>query len=110
MNGVDILEPIQPRAKGMDIIELNKKYGDKISFQGNVDTQVTLPYGSKEDVKKEVLDLIKNVAPGGGLIIAPSQDIQSDTPIENVITMYDTVTKYGNYNRLGKIVVEGSEI
>ena len=101
--GVDILEPIQPKAKGMDIIELNKKYGDKITFQGNVDTQETLPYGSKEDVKKEVIDLITNVAPGGGLIIASSQDILEDTPIENVITLYDTVIKYGNYNQLGKI-------
>ena len=97
MNGVDILEPIQPRAKGMDIIELNKKYGDKISFQGNVDTQVTLPYGSKEDVKKEVLDLIKNVAPGGGLIIAPSHEIQEDVPVNNIITLYDIAIRYGKY-------------
>ena len=95
--GVDILEPIQPKAKGMDIIELNKKYGDKISFHGNIDTQITMPRGTKKDVEKEVLDIITNVAPGGGLIICTSHEIQGDVPVDNIITLYDTAIKYGKY-------------
>lgn len=102
--GIDILDPIQTKAKGMDIISFKKKYGDKITFHGGVDTQFTLPFGSVEDVKNEVLKLIENVSSGGGFIISSSQSIQNDVPLENIKTLYYTGYKYGHYNSIGKSI------
>jgi uroporphyrinogen decarboxylase len=92
--GVDILNPIQVRASGMDPGYLKNTYGNKICFHGGVDTQFTLPYGSEEDVRKEVRDRIRIMGENGGYILAPSQDFLSDIPVCNIIAMYDEGRKY----------------
>jgi uroporphyrinogen decarboxylase len=92
--GVDILNPIQVRASGMDPGYLKNTYGKKICFHGGIDTQFTLPYGSEEDVRKEVRDRIRIMGENGGYILAPSQDFLSDIPVRNIIAMYDEGRKY----------------
>lgn len=95
--GIDVLNPIQPLATGMDLGALKKEYGKDIAFFGGVDVQGVLPNGSVEDVKNEVKLRISQAAAGGGYILAPAHNIQPDTPVENVFAMYEAVVEYGTY-------------
>lgn len=97
--GVDILNPIQVSAKGMGDTKLLKEiFGEKIVFWGGgCDTQKILPFGTKEDVEKEVVRRINDLKPGGGFVFAPVHNIQPEVPIENVITLYETALNYGQY-------------
>jgi uroporphyrinogen decarboxylase len=94
--GVDILNPVQPLADGMDSAGLKKKYGDRLCFHGGIDLQRALP-GSKADTIAEVERRINAFAPGGGYILAPANHIQKDTPPENVLALYKHARKYGKY-------------
>jgi len=91
--GVDILNPLQPRAEGMDLQWIKTTYGKQLSFHGSMDIQQTLPFGTQEEVRAEVMERIKILGAGGGFILAPAHSIQPDTPIENIIAMYDTARK-----------------
>jgi uroporphyrinogen decarboxylase len=88
--GIDILNPIQWRSKNMDRRELKKDFGDQVVLHGAMDNQLTLPFGSVEDVRNEVLDNFRILGSGGGYILAPCHNIQPITPIENILTMYET--------------------
>lgn len=87
--GVDILDPVQVAATGMEPEGLKRDFGDRISFHGGVDTQTTLPFGGPEDVSREVSHRVATLGAGGGYIIAPSHNIQPDTSVENILAMYD---------------------
>ena len=87
--GIDILNPIQWRCPGMNREELKRDFGDKVIFHGGVDNQYTLPFGSVEEVKKEVADNLQILGKGGGYILAPCHNIQSITPVENIIALYE---------------------
>jgi uroporphyrinogen decarboxylase len=98
--GVEILNPVQPLAAGMDSAELKKRYGRRLSFHGGIDLQKALP-GSPDDVRREVETRIGAFGPGGGYILAPANHIQQDTPAENVVLLYRYAAEYGRYP-LGK--------
>jgi uroporphyrinogen decarboxylase len=87
--GVDILDPIQVAAQGMDPAALKREFGDKLAFHGGICTQQTLPFGTPDDVRRSVLDRVATLGAGGGYILASSHDISADTPPENVTAMYD---------------------
>jgi uroporphyrinogen decarboxylase len=87
--GIDILNPIQWRAAGMEREILKQKYGEKIIFHGAVDNQYTLPFGTVDEVRQEVRDNLHVLGRGGGYILAPCHNIQPITPIENILAMYD---------------------
>ena len=96
--GFDILNPVQCSAADMGAVELKKKFGDRITFWGGgVDTQHTLPFGTAEDVRREVRKRIKVFGPGGGFVFNAVHNIQPLVPVENVLTMYETARKYGRY-------------
>ena len=95
--GLDALDPIQVSAKGMDTAELNEEFGDRLVFHGGIDTQHVLPFGTPEDVRQEVRQRIKDLAPGGGYIVAPIHNVQGDVPPENLIAMRDAVWELGTY-------------
>ena len=92
--GVDILDPIQVSAEGMEIEKLKDRFGDKIIFHGAIDTQQALPYGTVEDVRQHCIDTITILSAGGGYIFAPSQILQQDIPVENVDMMYKTAKQF----------------
>lgn len=87
--GVDILDPVQVSAKGMDIETLAMKYKDKICFHGGIDTQKLLPYGTPDEVKKQVRKIIC-LFEGTRIFVCPSQNFLPDIPIENLLAMYQT--------------------
>jgi len=97
-NGVDILNPVQVSAKNMDTRRLKKEYGDRLTFWGGgCDTQRILPYGTREEIEREVKMRISHLGPGGGFVFAQVHNITPDIPPENIITMYEAVKKYGRY-------------
>jgi uroporphyrinogen decarboxylase len=93
--GIDVLNPIQWRAKGMEREGLKRDFGDKIVFHGAVDNQHTLPFGTVDEVRQEVLDNLRILGEGGGYILAPCHNIQSIGPAENIVAMYETGYEYG---------------
>lgn len=86
--GVDIYDTIQPEAFGMKPEHLKREFGDKICFHGTISTQKTLPFATPDEVAAEVHDRVDKVGKNGGFILAPSHNIQPDTPIENILSMY----------------------
>jgi uroporphyrinogen decarboxylase len=94
--GVDILNPLQPMAAGMDSRRIKANFGDKLTFHGAIDIQHALP-GTSEDVRREVEERISALAPGGGYILAPANDILPDVPAKNVILMYRLARELGRY-------------
>lgn len=96
--GVDLLNPVQVSAKNMgDTARLKKEFGSQISFCGGVDTQHVLPHGTTDDVRAEVRRRIRDLAPGGGYILAAVHCIQPDVPPENVLAMFDEARAVGKY-------------
>lgn len=92
--GVDILNPTQTSADGMDPFQLKKDFGDDITFWGGIDVIELLPFGTTEDVEREVKRHIDALAPGGGYVFSASHIILRGTPPENVLTMYRTALEY----------------
>jgi hypothetical protein len=96
--GFDILNPVQTSAANMDPRMLKAKYGDKIVFWGGgVGTQDVLPFGTPEQVKKDVQQRIRTFAPGGGFVFNTVHNVQPRIPVENVVAMYGAVREYGKY-------------
>ena len=96
--GMDILNPVQFTAAGMDLKELKRDFGDVLTFWGGgVDTQSTLNNGSPKQVSDEVKRIIDILAPGGGFVFAPVHNIQDDVSPENFWAMWDTLQEYGKY-------------
>jgi len=95
--GVDVINPVQPRAKDMDSAALKRRFGTRVVFHGGVDEQYVLPHGSVPEVREEVTRCIDAFAPGGGYIFAPAHNIQDDVSPENVITMFETAMEVGRY-------------
>lgn len=93
--GVQVLNPIQWRCRNMEREGLKCDFGERLVFHGGVDNQHTLPFGTVEDVRREVLDNYRILGAGGGYILAPCHNIQSITPPENIIAMYESGYEYG---------------
>ena len=91
--GLDMLQCLEPAA-GVDIIALNEKYGDKISWNGNIDVSVLLWKGAPGEVRSQCEKIIKAVAPSKNLAFGPCTDIMAWHPIENIESMYDTARAY----------------
>lgn len=96
--GLDIYNPVQFTATGMELKGLKKDFGKDITFWGGgVDTQNTLSKGTPEEVKDEVKKILDIMAPGGGFVFAPVHNIQNDVSAQNFWAMWDTLQEYGKY-------------
>jgi uroporphyrinogen decarboxylase len=96
--GVDVLNPVQVSARGMDTAELKRLYGDRLCFWGGgVDTQRVLPYGTPAQVREEVRRRICDLAPGGGFVFATVHNVQADVPPANYMAMWEAWREYGSY-------------
>ena len=93
--GLDILQSLQPEATGMNPWELKAKFGSKLAFQGGISIQKTLPFGTAEDIRREVKDRVDALAPGGGYILCTAHNIQADTSVENVKALLKAYDDYG---------------
>ncbi len=96
--GVDIFNPVQVSAAGMDTAGLKRKYGRNLIFWGGgCDTQRVLNLGSPDDVRAEVRRRIGDLAPGGGFVFNPVHNIQPHVPTANIVAMFDEAQSYGKY-------------
>ncbi len=96
--GVDIINPVQVSAQGMDTKRLKAAYGrDVVFWGGGVDTQHVLPFGTPQQVADEVRRRIDDLAPGGGFVFAAVHNIQALVPPANVVAAFDTAADYGRY-------------
>ena len=91
---IDVLQALQFDATGMDAVKLKTVYGDKLSFQGGVSVQKTLPFGTQDQVREEVEHLISTLGRNGGYILGPSHCIQAGTPPENIYAMFETARSF----------------
>jgi uroporphyrinogen decarboxylase len=96
--GVDILNPVQVAAAGMDSAELKREFGDDLVFWGGgVDTQYVLPSGTPQQVRDEVRRRVDHLAPGGGFVFAAVHNIQGDVPAANILALRDALDECGVY-------------
>ena len=96
--GIDIINPVHIRARGMKPAELKRDFGRDITFWGGgIDTQETLPHGNAGQIRDEVKRNIDVLAPEGGFVFNTIHNIQGDVPAENIVTMYETVLSCGWY-------------
>jgi uroporphyrinogen decarboxylase len=94
--GIDLLNPIQHNCPGMDMRQLKEDFGRRLCFHGAIDNQQVLPFGTTQQVRKEVRDAIDALASDGtGYILAPCHNLQAVSPVENIIAMYDEAWNYG---------------
>lgn len=93
--GLDVLNPVQPEC--MDIAALKKNYGDKLAFWGGISTQNTLPFGTPAEVKAEARKVRQTMSAGGGYIFSPSQSIQDDVPVPNMLALIETARETRNF-------------
>jgi uroporphyrinogen decarboxylase len=96
--GVEILNPVHIRARGMEPAELKREFGtDLVFWGGGVDTQGVLPNGTPQEVKDDVRRNVEALAPGGGYVFNTIHNIQADVPPQNIIAMWEALQEYGTY-------------
>jgi len=96
--GIDILNPVQISARGMDLFELKREFGDDLVFWGGgVDTQGVLDSGTPDEVRADVKRNIEALAPGGGFVFAAVHDIQANVSPENIMAMWQAWKDFGAY-------------
>jgi uroporphyrinogen decarboxylase len=104
--GYQGFNPVQPNA--MDIVEVKRKWGKKLCLIGNINLDSTLTLGTPEDVRAEVHERIRTIAPGGGYMVASSNSITDYVPLENMKAMLEATLAYGQYPiKLEKGAVKG---
>ncbi len=95
--GVDILNPVQVAAKDMDTERLKREFGSNLSFWGGIDTQHVMPFGTPAQVRAEVRTRLRDLAPGGGYVLASVHNIEADVPGENIWAMAQAAQQCGRY-------------
>jgi uroporphyrinogen decarboxylase len=93
--GIDVLNPVQWRCKGMDREGLVRDFGKSLIFHGAVDNQHTLPFGTPEDVRAEVRENLRIFREAKGYIVAPCHNLQPNTPTANILALYEAVDEFG---------------
>jgi uroporphyrinogen decarboxylase len=97
--GVDVLNPVQISAPGMEPVALKREFGTEISFWGGgADTQGVLRLGTPGEVRDHVRQNIEALAPGGGYVFTPVHITQADVPAQNFMAMWEALQEYGDYD------------
>ena len=98
--GIDVLHPLEP-VPALDQAAIKAKYGKQLAFWGGIDISHAMR-GSTADVVAETRERIAQLAPGGGYILAPSNHLQADIPVKNVVALFESARKYGTYPLTGQ--------
>jgi len=95
--GITAVDTLQPEAKNMAPQYLKNKYGDKLSFHGCISTAGPVSFGTAEETTKDVKNILEIMKPGGGYALSPTHLLQDNSPLENVLALYEAAEKYGYY-------------
>ena len=90
--GIDVLDPVQPEC--MDFGEIHKEFGDRLSFHGTIGTQTTMPFGTPDDVRREVFKNLDIAGDKGGLFVAPTHLLEPEVPVENLVAYINACRDY----------------
>ncbi len=93
-NGIEILNPVQVHAKGMDSKELKQEFGKDLTFWGGGCDPRILTSGTPDEVEAETRRRIEDCSPGGGFVFASVHNIQKTMPPENIVRMFDVALQY----------------
>jgi len=93
--GLDILNPLQPEA--LDVDEVHRRHGDRLTFDGCIGTQSTMPWGTPAEVRARVRDVIDRYGQDGGLIVAPTHVLEPEVPLENIDALVDACREFGTF-------------
>jgi uroporphyrinogen decarboxylase len=97
-SGLDGVHAVQPCCRGMDLKKLKAEFGDKLLFNGAIDSHHVLIDGTVDFVRARTREVLQVMMPGGGYVAGASHDyILEETPVENIVAMFDTVAEYGRY-------------
>jgi uroporphyrinogen decarboxylase len=95
--GIAIIDTLQPEAANMQPAYLKSTFGDRLSFHGSITTGGEVAFGSVEDTQRVVRQTLETMMPGGGYALAPSHALQDNSPTENVLALYETALRFGQY-------------
>ena len=95
--GVSVVDTLQPEAKNMQPAYLKQRFGGKLAFHGCISTAGPVAYGTVDDVVANVRETLEIMMPGGGYALAPTHQLQDNSPTENVLAMYEAAREYGVY-------------
>ncbi len=95
--GLNVLQSLQPEAMGQDFARLKREFGGRLAFHGGMSIQQTLPHGTPEDVRNDVRERVRVLAPGGGYILGTAHNVQADCAIENVEALLRAYRELGRY-------------
>lgn len=91
--GVTVLNPVQPEC--MDLVDIKRRYGDVLAFWGTIGTQTVMPFGTADDVRRTVREMIDLFGRDGGLVLSPTHVLEPEVPWENIVAFFDEVETYG---------------
>jgi len=92
---LDILNPLQPDVRGLDLSAMKREFGSRICFHGGISIQRTMPFGTAGDIRREVRDRFEALAADGGYVFCTAHNIQADTPLENVAALLEAYRGQG---------------
>jgi uroporphyrinogen decarboxylase len=95
--GISIVDTLQPEATNMAPSYLKARFGGRLAFHGCISTGGPVAYGSVADTVANVRETLEIMMPGGGYALAPSHQLQDNSPTKNVVAMYEAVKKFGQY-------------
>ena len=95
--GITAVQTLQPEAFEMAPEYLKSRFGDKLAFHGCISTAGPVAMGTVDETIEDVRKTLDIMKPGGGYALAPTHKIQDNTPIKNIIAMYEAAKKYGKY-------------
>ena len=95
--GIDAVDTLQPEAKDMSPDFLKKRFGDRLAFHGCISTAGPVAYGTASETVEYVKKTLEIMMPGGGYCLAPTHDLQDNSPTENVLALYETAKTFGVY-------------
>jgi len=95
--GIDVVDTLQPEAQDMAPAYLKERFGGRLAFHGCMSTAGPVAYGTVQDVVDNVRETLEIMMPGGGYALAPTHQLQDNSPTENVVAMYEAAKKYGVY-------------
>jgi len=93
--GVDILNPLQPEC--LDVDEVHRRYGQRVTFDGCIGTQTTMPFGTPDDVRNRVKEVIDKYGRNGGLMVSPTHDLEPEVPLANIDAFCEACREYGAF-------------
>jgi uroporphyrinogen decarboxylase len=93
--GIEVLNPVQPEC--VDQARVKREYGSHLAFWGGLGVQSVLPFGTPEEVRRHVKEVIEALGFDGGCVVGPAHVLERDTPLENIFAMKEAIDDYGEY-------------